>query len=907
MKTDRSFIDQIRTDSSLRTYLLEQWLEQLVPLAPGGLSPAADPTQSANTKRQGLERDVNISYGCIVDAIAYTGWYKVQLERGGATIPCSDLLQTGLGPIGARQLSTYPPGTGVYVLKNPQANHGVIMGTVPDFMLNPKHANSDFIVQGGNTGLHVDYVHQFPFNLRRKGGITDWSTGRPFDGLPVGSWGSVSDTGIMMYLDSYMAQLRVDEETGLFMFYRDQLTRLAGHNLQIRSAGHMREDYDDQQEFDHESAWNAYLWEARGAFVLGEQIWRPYGSYDVQVITPYFSYTEPLFDDLQPIHRHRLFKGYLGQGQKRTLYLLPAIIPSFTKSYVPHLDKANPKLDTPVSITSKVERFSHESMYRNVSEENWDQDGHVGIRSAKGVIVSKRMIQPSPKRMKLPEDPAGETAPNYRFNGRIEYGPLGVPHLVGDITDVGVNDQLIHAAAFMDAYAHCFNWKGLHQFHYHASDWYLPDESDMVPEAPLMPDGIPDFIDLECNQYLPRPDPIQMYVDERYGNVVYFPNNSYLALLDDGGVLLGDGWGSEIRMTGGHIFNTAPADIWNKAGRNVNNWAGFDAIVRANNCVDISANKRDVRIKADINCYILAGNEVCGGVLIESRAPNIAFKLFPDDEQITGVTLKAKDSIVGIHAPNILLTRCNSEKNGMIMIDADDEHDIVTKSKGFRRHLAESAIDFIGDTVYEYWDDHCIIGTGLEVWGPAYITECLGVSNNIIATGIIAPGGYGTITPAAIAELATAFENLSDRIVYLTVTFEPLSVTDATWVQDTTDFCTIEFWFRSSAQDRTDPFVLFEDRWQQMARLAGKPTIPWSERPVSYQGVPTYPHPGKTAWLDTPALRQIDLTMFDMAANLCEDREPVALPYEIPVYDTPAAVVLDGIYAVVCDPCVPCP
>src|SRR4029077_4362102 len=98
-------------------------------------------------------------------------------------------------------------------------------------------AISDMLAQGGNIGLKIDEVHNFPFTLNNKGGIIDWSAGGLYDDLPVGADGAITDTGLLNFIDSTMICLRVDEQTGLFLFYADQLTRLTGHNLELVSAG----------------------------------------------------------------------------------------------------------------------------------------------------------------------------------------------------------------------------------------------------------------------------------------------------------------------------------------------------------------------------------------------------------------------------------------------------------------------------------------------------------------------------------------------------------------------------------------------------------------------------------------------------------------------------------------------
>ena len=44
-----------------------------------------------------------------------------------------------------------------------------------------------------------------------------------------------------------------------------------------------------------------------------------------------------------------------------------------------------------------------------------------------------------------------------------------------------------------------------------------------------------------------------------------------------------------------------------------------EAIIRAKGSVDISSNENDVRIKAEKNMQLLAGNSGSGGMLLESK------------------------------------------------------------------------------------------------------------------------------------------------------------------------------------------------------------------------------------------------------------------------------------------------
>jgi hypothetical protein len=572
------------------------------------LASSRDSYGALSSQRTALEREPFLCLGRVGDPIAYTHFYKIRLYRQGGIIPACMATQTSHEVTGAHQLNVLVPGTQVIVMWAPHMAFGIILGVVPDFMLSPRDAMGDRVVQGSNVGLNIDAYHNFAFSLVMAGGIIDWSAGRPNDQITTGEWGATTETGLMFFLDPFMMMMRVDEETGVFGFYDDQLLRVAGHNLEIRSSGYERTDDDDEWEFNLiEGVVPGYLWEGRGAFERDRVIYRTYSTEDVQATLPWYSEHEPFDDHQQAIRRYRKYMGYLGQGYKRTLFILPEPDSADRNEEIPNLLK----------ITDLIK-------FPGVAEEQWGMDGHISQRSAKGIILSKRILIPMAKRTKLEEDTAGDTAANYKQDG--VFG-VGAAHLVGDIAYPNcVGTNLLQAAAFLDLYAHVFNWRGLHPFHYHELDYYMPEDDDYW-FAPEMVRGNPPFIDCRSpSQGMLAPMPLMFTVDERYGQVMYFPNNSYIAMIDDGGVVIGDGYGSEIRLTAGNIYETAANDIYALPGKNWACWAGHDFVARANWNAHLVANRCNVFIKAENKTLIMGGNDKCGGVLIESKSPKTQFE-----------------------------------------------------------------------------------------------------------------------------------------------------------------------------------------------------------------------------------------------------------------------------------------
>ena len=570
------------------------------------LSSTRDSYGALSALKMALEREPHLVLGFVGDPIAYTHFYKIRLSRQGGIIPACMATQTSHEVTGAHQLNTLLPGTMVVVMWAPHMPYGIIVGVVPQFMLSPTDAMGDRVVQGSRVGLQVDPYHNFAFSLAMGGGVIDWSGGRPNDQITAGEWGAVTETGLMVFLDSFMAMMRIDEETGIFGFYDDQMLRVAGHNMEVRSSGYERTDDDDEWEFNiEEGAVPGYLWEGRGAFDRDAVINRAIPTETVQTTEPWYAENEPALDHQQAIRRYRKFMGYLGQGYKRTLFILP------------EPDSADRDESSPGLL-----QMSDEIRFPGVAEEQWGLDGLITQRSAKGVIISKRMMLPEPKRVKLEEDTSGDTSTNYKQDG--VFGE-GADHKVGDMgIPACTTTNMLQAAGFLDVYAHAFNWKGLHPFHYHALDYYLPNESDYW-FADLMAGGNPPFADCRSPSLgMLAPSPIMLTVDERYGQVMYFPNNSYIALLDDGGIVIGDGYGAETRMVAGNHYRTAPNDIYDLSGKNSVTWAGRDFVARGNWNVQIAANKCNMFLKAQNKLLALANK---GGVLVESKATGTQFKV----------------------------------------------------------------------------------------------------------------------------------------------------------------------------------------------------------------------------------------------------------------------------------------
>jgi hypothetical protein len=888
--------------------------------------------RSAIDDAQGLARDVarnlgigpEIFYGRVVDVVAYAQCYRVLLDRNGGVVLCMSLTAGSLLPVGAVPIVSIGPGSEVVVLM-PRApgSYGIILGSFPAAMTTPELALSDFVHQSSRCGLRVDRTHSAPFGCDDHGGIPDWSDGRPFDSLSVGEWGAFAETGLRQFLDSFMVQCAVDEATGVFAFYHDQLLRLAGYNTQAFSGGHEFEVGVDQCEVHNYDGYTPYPWEQCGS-VTDDDPYRELDPQASQVDQPHYAAWEPKEDDQMPFHRSLLFRGYLGQGGKRMVQAPPQAGPN---TYSAPID-------------------GHAALF----EENLGLDGRYSLRSAKAVHIVKYAAIPPVKRMRRIEDADGDNETNYKFAGSYGEGP---DHKVtGEIeSSDDDNPHLQQAAGLMDVHAWVFNWLGAHPFHYHGKDWKIPEETDTFPEwaqAPIT------FGDLTEKFYLPRPQGITQKIDDRYEEVKYFPNSAYFSLLDDGGVVIGDGYGAEIRMCGGHIFLTAPGDIWSKSGRNLNVLAGHDVCVRAYNSMDLSATNKDLRIKAERNLHMLGGNSggggidtsgiagggsggmgpapaaaaagggsgggggfgSTGGVLIECKAPSLYnyADVVGEDVEMGGFQVKVADGDAVIWARNIYLrTGGGDVQAGFIVIDANKGQESITlQGSTIVNFATDSIMDVFGgseenSTGTNLWSaESNVIGAGCSVNGFAIFQGGLLVKGSIDAVG----GYFGSDLSQAYegkvgmlegGSLTQAYSDLdagekacdqanSDADTWYAQLFSDYLYSDEHPGNDDT-ISAVHFTFRNPDQYLTTDFKLYEDRWQQLARLGGEELTTWKEKPITGASAEdTMPYPGKKPWQDDDTYMQMDLALFDPETGASIPRgsaDKTEAKYEEPQFEDP--------------------
>ena len=410
-------------------------------------------------------------------------------------------------------------------------------------------------------------------------------------------------------------------------------------------------------------------------------------------------------------------------------------------------------------------------------------------------------------------------------------------------------------------------------------------------------------------------------------------------------MLFRSGWGSEIKMVGGNVYISSAADTFINPGRNANIMAGYDFTARANNSADITTANKDIRIKAERNLMVLGGNDACGGVLIESKTPSPSYQFHPSGEEatVTGIVLKAKKGqIVGL-AQDIYLSselfmfddefrkitdpimgsgsgsgsgsEIGSEsgsgsgdfKPALFVINSGEKGKIKFIGKALERNAYDYMLDVVNDIVaFEVYNDSVYVGMDVGIHG-SLVTKDNVVSGN----WIYAKQHIGT--ERAQEFCFQVFDYQDDRLDRAVARIKKaIDAANEYWYEsydeNTYDHLLkaagnvydAEFTFRTDSQYKTSGFILYETRWQQIARESGQILPTWKEQPVvSRRKEVSYPYPGNTAWVTAESGRYVPLKLHDDLFGYSIDRGSARYTKE--GFGEPQPYTLDDNYTVVID------
>ena len=827
---------------------------------------------AAAAHQQSLSQLGHTCCGKIVWSSPYIDWYRVLLDNGDSDIVCCRASDTSWTPFSVKRCGTLPAGTNVLCWHSQFMPYGVILCALPSIVADGGSQWPDWIAQGSNGGFRREaYFKEFAELFARDGGAVDFSNGSPVDGSALGEVSYLDPLGGGLHIDPWLKFFRVDETCGIWLFQADRLLRIAGNAMDVQSSAHEVCIRNDEGESLHYSGYAVYPWELLGAWRPGDTTYRSVPADGVHYSEPYGA-MEPLHDDQKSFCRYEEYRGYLGQGFRRHVAVPPA-------------------------GASGLNRYGSELVPYGVFSEQIGLDGHWAVASAHSISINKRIIIPIPSRQRLPEDPQGDDVETG------EYNSSGLPgansHVVsGNMIGSSELPHLFAAAAIQDSLAYTYQWKGLHTFDYHLKDFYTPQPSQAFAGAVLQ--QMPNYGQLGGSQWLEPPQPKPLNVDHRYGSVNYYETMAGLNVLPDGSVVIRDGYGSEIRMSGGSVQISAPGDIWGQSGKNINLWAGDDAVVKAQNSIDVTAANKDVRIKSERHFEVLSANSGIGRLLLDCRAAGANYNTngVGEDVPASGMVLKcAKGDVVALGGNVKLRTGGGDLLPGMIVLDAAKGGQVIRlvadqvnchTANGLNVAMAVGAskhtVHHLGPFAVHLPSPCCLKG-GLTVVqnGIQFSGNLVGIHCTIVSdgntSGLIAVHAPGDLSWDTVAENIRICRNAFGTLR------ANLGKDYAQGIQD--------YWYAAEriGNDQVIRDTKFSPRTiEQMGtsdfklpatyfQMLGRSSMPvWNEPEIEYKGQTYLPHPGKDNWNSGRMLYSQNLLYDATSGNDRDRRDPYLSP-----------------------------
>lgn len=231
-------------------------------------------------------------------------------------------------------------------------------------------------------------------------------------------------------------------------------------------------------------------------------------------------------------------------------------------------------------------------------------------------------------------------------------------------------------------------------------------------------------------------DVVEVYPGRR---VKLFKNSSVFLMSEDGGIVIGDGFGAEIRMNRGKITIASAGDIDILPGRDVRTLAPRSIIQKARDHIHISATRGSVGIKAQENMQLLSGNGGSGITTIENRSSDTNLAEI-QDRQLTdgsaigsGILLKSHNSgisclgdhmYVGPYSPTGESTAgvLNSSRTCNIFMDSGSGATMLTGAEGIFTYRDAAMLAMQGTATGMYMDSDNIInvaGNSLVMASPS--------------------------------------------------------------------------------------------------------------------------------------------------------------------------------------------
>lgn len=844
----------------------------------GLLGPAGWDARNLLTSAIGRE----IQVATIHDVYAHANAYVVRLPVGGSRL-ATKTGQVGFTPLGAREITHLQVGDSVVCYVPKELPYCYILAVLPPQIFDARFALPDSLVMRSGVGLIEDVMHSLGFQDEQNN-MGNFSGGRPADTLQ-GDWGYINELGVAVWLGKLMTSMRASDIAKIEMFWGDDLVRIFGWNLQKYTAGSEQSAFDDEGEYVEVGRWTPFQSESLGSYEPGVEVFE---DNDGEAGGLKRGGEKCKFEGRESrqsmVFRGLELKGYVGDAVRRAIVLLPA-------------------------DGSGISRPDDDKRYRGAFEEHVGLDGGYHLRSAKEIIFEKTVMMPVPRQLRDPDDPGGDT----KIDG--DYPKIGEQEKKPYEWSKDDKPDVRHMELW-EYQAYLFGKYGLQVVDAHAKDWAAPEEGEVGiaddTENRIDP-ALFSKLDHVFSRDLPKYG--RVVIDQRIGHETrYYQAKAGLYMLDDGSVVIEDGYGSQLVMSGGNIHVTCQGDIFNRPGRSFITWAPRDFIGRAGWCAELSSAKKDVRIKAEENLHLLANDTVKGSILIESKATARSKRSgwtgkVGEDIEDGGIIVKAEKSSIGLWTEN-LFGGVHEDGDGKVEFNAGSGFAVMAGGRVGHEALSEWSVmvgpersDAENPAQMTLRPGEAVLRVSLDITGGFLgVWSGTGGAGDIKAEGEI--GSRAGFRTEGVCEANGHFVGSGSPFVSKTADYRltPNPQSRRNQKEDSADALKLRI-FKSFEDDAfNDPeislgrkdfwdtvgfsfrltdthikldgaFQVFESRWQQLYRIFGGVTT-WDEPKVtSPGGVDTRPHPGEKGWTQPHYNYATDGKNVDLQKGIARDRE----------------------------------
>ena len=635
-----------------------------------------------------------------------------------------------------------------------------ILGIIPDQNIGIYPMPSRTIIGAGDGNNDTQNVQGYNYRSTK---IQSTNNNRPTD-IVEGEYSIGNELGVLIGLFQELAVLKGSELAQVQCFLFDDLVRIISHNFEHWTSMGGLKVFHDGQGLNLEYGATHIPSEGLGVASVtstpstDKTPFSNTGTATVDDSKDFYA-VKPN-DQLQAIERLKVFVGRLGDFVRLSL-----VRPTPDQPRLFGVDPSSANKDL------------------GLFDLHLGTDGKFHIRSIKEIFIEKLNWIKVPQRVRTPEDPQGNANVSYKEKALYEWDTT----ITYNENPLGYFLQLRDYAAYSQDLA-------LTNFRKQDKDFNINDEK-------------PDLTQID------KVDPLTPV------NYRYALTKSGIYLMENGGMLFKDAFGSAIVMEGGNICHQPAKDLVLQPMRNLIGKVGQFTSIASRLDVDISSSEGGYRLKTKQAQYNYSSDS---GIVLHSDSDSLSAGT-PDTSAITdigGIVLKAK---TGVHryADSAVDTINTSYK-----VNAGE---IWQESVNLSRYISQQDLHLTAkQSVLGLAQGNIAMVAGRVALLAGDSTTTVGKKGQTLAVEPTDPNApfnppKGVVALTTYTDLAT--KDIADDITTGTPDFKPL-----------------QFKFLdSSAYHLTDSDCLFQTICQQENIVTDiLNTVSWSENPVNN----TYPYPG---------------------------------------------------------------